>query len=525
MSKNRDRSDRTRCVLGAVAGLLAALIALGVAELLAAIIAPQASPVVAVGGSVIDAAPVWLKQFAISTFGTNDKPVLVGSIIVVLVLLTLVTGALAVRRQVIGLAGVAVLGVVGALAAATRPTAGVADVLPSLLGAAIGAYALNMLLRRLPRTESPTDGSAVGADEPSWVVDDRRRFLVAGLVVAGVGVGLGAIGRVVSGRRSNVAAARADVQLPAPSSEATPIPRGTDLKIQGLSPFATPNQEFYRVDTALVVPQVPTAGWTLRVHGMVDEEIELDYQALLARDMIERDITLACVSNEVGGRYVGNARWLGTPLASLLMEAGVDPAADMILSTSADGMRISTPTAVVMDGRDALLAIGMNGEPLPVEHGFPVRMVVPGLYGYVSATKWLVDLELTRFADTKAYWTERGWAPKAPIKTMSRIDTPKPFAKLQPGKVAVAGVAWAQHRGIDGVEVRVDEGPWQGADLAEVPSTDTWRQWVWQWDAKSGSHKIEVRATDAENATQPKKRVDPFPSGATGWHSTVVTVA
>jgi DMSO/TMAO reductase YedYZ molybdopterin-dependent catalytic subunit len=257
---------------------------------------------------------------------------------------------------------------------------------------------------------------------------------------------------------------------------------------------------------------------------MVRNELDLDFAALLRRDLVERDITLTCVSNEVGGRYAGNARWLGAPLADLLDEAGVDPAADMILSTSVDGMTISTPTGVVMDGRDAILAVGMNGEPLPAEHGFPVRMVVPGLYGYVSATKWVVDLELTRFADAEAYWTERGWAEKAPVKTMSRIDTPRPFSRLSPGRVAVGGVAWAQHRGVDRVEVRVDEGPWQQAELAPVPSVDTWRQWVWRWDARPGTHTLEVRATDADGLAQTAERAEPFPSGATGWHSTTVTV-
>jgi DMSO/TMAO reductase YedYZ molybdopterin-dependent catalytic subunit len=507
-------------VRGAGAGLVASLVALGVAELVAALVRPQASPVIAVGGSVIDATPVWLKDFAIRTFGTNDKPVLIGSILMVLVTLALLTGALAVRRIAVGLLGIAVLGLVGAAAALTRPGAGPADALPSLVGAFVGALVLVALLRRLPAT-SPTDEE----HDTSTVSAGRRRFLLAGLGAAGVGILAGSAGRLVSARRGAVAAARADVRLPEPVSPAAPVPRGSDLKLPDLSPFRTPNSDFYRVDTALVVPQVSTEGWTLRVHGMVEREIELDFDQLLDRGLVERDVTLTCVSNEVGGKYVGNARWLGVLLADLLREAGVQRRADMILSRSADGMTISTPTAVVMDGRDALLAVGMNGAPLPPEHGFPVRMVVPGLYGYVSATKWLVELELTRFDRVEAYWTERGWAEQAPIKTMSRVDTPKPFARLRPGPVAVAGVAWAQHRGIERVEVRVDEGPWQLARLAEVPSVDTWRQWVWQWEATRGSHTLEVRATDRAGMTQPARRADPFPSGATGWHSTVVTVA
>jgi DMSO/TMAO reductase YedYZ molybdopterin-dependent catalytic subunit len=355
--------------------------------------------------------------------------------------------------------------------------------------------------------------------------DERRRQLLVTAVWIGAGsLVAGVVGRTFTARRDRVVAARAAVRLPAPVSGGEPLPRGTDLKIRGVSPFTTPNRDFYRVDTALVVPQVSTDGWKLRVHGMVEREMVLDFAQLIARGLVERDITLTCVSNEVGGPYAGNARWLGAPLADLLKEAGVRPDADMILSTSTDGLTIGTPTAVVMDGRDAMLAVGMNGEPLPPEHGFPVRMVVPGLYGYVSATKWLVDIELTRFDQATPYWTERGWAAKGPIRTMSRIDTPRAFAHPAPGKVAVAGVAWAQHRGIAKVEVRVDGGAWQQARLAEVPSADTWRQWVWVWDATPGSHTLEVRATDTTGATQPERRTDPFPSGATGWSSTSVTV-
>ncbi|MEO7982424.1 MAG: sulfite oxidase [Sporichthyaceae bacterium] len=504
---------RARPWYGALAGLLAALAALAVAELAATLVRAQASPVIAVGGSVIDATPTPLKEFAVREFGTNDKPVLIGSILAVLVVLALVTGALAVRHRVVGLAGVAVLGLVGAAAAATRPDAQALDPFPSLVGAVVGAMALILLLR--PLTGSHEAASGVR----------RRQLLVTGLWVAAGSLAAGTVGRFVNSRRGDVTASRAAVDLPAPASAAKAVPAGAELSLVGLSSFVTPNKDFYRVDTALVVPQVATDGWTLKVHGMVDKEIELDFAQLLGRDLVERDITLTCVSNEVGGKYAGNARWLGALLAPLLEEVGVHDDADMVLSRSTDGMTIGTPTAVVMDGRDAMLAVGMNGEPLPAEHGFPVRMVVPGLYGYVSATKWLVDIELTRFDKDTPYWTERGWAPKAPIKVMSRIDTPKPFAQLKPGKVAVAGVAWAQHRGIDKVEVRVDGGRWKTARLAGVPSTDTWRQWVWEWDASSGPHDIEVRATDATGATQPEKRAAPFPSGATGWHSTAVTVS
>jgi DMSO/TMAO reductase YedYZ molybdopterin-dependent catalytic subunit len=324
-------------------------------------------------------------------------------------------------------------------------------------------------------------------------------------------------------RRFRADASRADVRIPAPASAAGTA-SGAGLDVAGLGPFFTPNDRFYRVDTALLVPALMAEDWRLRIHGMVEREITLDYATLLARPLIERDITLACVSNPVGGPYVGNARWVGAPLRDLLEEAGVRAGADQIVSRSVDGFTVGTPTAVAMDGRDAMLAVAMNGEPLPIDHGFPVRMVVPGLYGYVSATKWIVDIELTTFAAYDPYWIERGWAERAPIKTMSRIDTPTGLRDLRPGPVPVAGVAWAQHRGIDRVEIRIDDGPWRPAELAAADTPDTWLQWVATWDATPGDHRLQVRATDASGQTQPAERVPPFPDGATGHHTILVHV-
>jgi DMSO/TMAO reductase YedYZ molybdopterin-dependent catalytic subunit len=478
--------------------------------------------VVAVGSNVVDLTPTWLREWAVTTFGTHDKPVLIASVLAVLLLLAVATGAVAVRHRAVGVVGVCLIGAVGALAAATRPEAETLDAAPSVVGAVVGSVVLLRLLRPLSIDVPAGDGAT---QEPADVCDERRRQLVVtALVVAAGSLVAGTLGRLLTARRKSVTSSRAAVRLPAATSAQPSVP-GSDLGIRGLSPFVTPSNDFYRIDTSLIVPQVPAEHWRLRVHGMVDTELELTFRQLLARELVERDITLTCVSNEVGGYLAGNARWLGAPLADLLTQAGVHPDADMLLSTSRDGFTIGTPTAVVLDGRDALLAVGMNGEPLPAEHGFPVRMVVPGLYGYVSATKWLVDLELTRFDAQTPYWVERGWVPKAPILTMSRIDTPKPFAGLRAGRVAVAGVAWAQHRGIDEVEVRVDGGAWSTARLASVPSTDTWRQWVWEWDAAPGGHLLEVRATDSTGAVQPERRTDPFPRGATGWSSTQVTVA
>ena len=318
-------------------------------------------------------------------------------------------------------------------------------------------------------------------------------------------------------------AARSAIRLPGPAVSGSRPPAGAQLHVPGISPFTTPNGSFYRVDTALSLPQVPPETWHLRVHGMVERELDITFDQLLKRPLTEADITLACVSNQVGGPYVGNARWLGASLAALLREAGVKRGADQILSTSADGWTCGTPIETVMDGRTALLAVGMNGEPLPVAHGFPARMMVPGLYGYVSATKWVVDLEITTFAQ-KSYWVQRGYSTRAPIKTESRIDVPRPLAQVKAGRTAVAGVAWAPHRGIDAVQVRADNGPWNQARLAPVPGIDTWRQWVWEWDAPHGLHTLAVRATDGTHATQPSRRVPIFPNGATGWDTVTVTV-
>jgi DMSO/TMAO reductase YedYZ molybdopterin-dependent catalytic subunit len=287
-----------------------------------------------------------------------------------------------------------------------------------------------------------------------------------------------------------------------------------------------PNADFYRIDTTLVTPQVDASTWQLRIHGLVEQPVTLSFEELLRSPLVERDVTLMCVSNVVGGDLVGNARWLGLPIKGLLERAKPLPDADMVLSKSADGFTASTPLDVLLDGRDALLAIGMNGEPLPVEHGFPARLVVPGLYGFVSATKWVVDLEVTRFDRKQAYWTSRGWSAQAPVKTESRIDVPRDGADLKAGPIAIAGVAWAQHRGIDAVEVRIDDGGWQPARLAEVPSTDTWRQWVLVWEgATAGKHTVSVRATDGTGAVQTEQKAPPPPDGATGWHTIEVFVS
>ena len=508
--------ERLPKMWGGVLGVLSGAVAMGVAQLVAGLVDPQASPVLAVGQAAIDATPAWLKDWAIRAFGSADKQVLLGGIWAVLTSMAVLLGIASIRRPRIGLAGVAVFGALGVAAALGRPGAVPADALPAIAGALAGASTLVLLRRAMFRSDGPT---AVHGAPGSL---DRRRFLLAGGAALVASVAAAGIGSVLS-RRLRADASRAEVRIPLPSSPAGAA-SGSDLEVAGLGPFFTPNDRFYRVDTALIAPAVMTEEWSLRVHGMVEREITLDYPQLLARPLIERDITLTCVSNPVGGDYAGNARWIGAPLKDLLEEAGVRSGSDQIVSRSADGFTAGTPTAIATDGRDAMLAIAMNGEPLPIAHGFPVRMLVPGLYGYVSATKWVVELELTTFDAFDPYWVQRGWADQAPIKTTSRIDTPRAYANLSAGPVTVAGVAWAQHRGIERVEIRADEGPWQSAELAPVDTVDTWRQWVVTWDVTPGEHRLQTRATDGEGRVQTSERVPPFPNGATGYHTVVIRV-
>ncbi len=572
MTPVRDRSHRPTTALGVLAGLLTACVALGVAQLVAGIGRPQGSPVAAVGSLAIDHTPPVLKNFAIATFGSHDKTALVTGILVVLALLAAGIGVAAMHRLSYGFAGLAGFAAIGLLAALTRPNAAGVDVLPTLAGAAAGAFTLAMLVRaanqgaaaaapagpaddrpgparggpgaadwvpRSPGPGVPAPGrppadpprpvvpARSGPPAPGRQVADgqppgRRAFLAAGTAALAVG-GISAVAGRSLAERSNVSAALASVHFPRPAHPAPPLPPGANLGIKGLSPFITPNGSFYRVDTALILPQVDPKSWQLRIHGMVEREITIDFAQLLRRPLVEDYITLTCVSNPVAGPYIGNAKWLGASLASLLRTARVRAGADQLLCTSADGFTSGTPITTVLDGRDALLAVGMNGAPLPVAHGFPARMVVPGLYGYVSACKWVTDIKVTTYQAEVAYWAQRGWSQQAPIKTECRIDVPG--GSVRSGRSPVAGVAWAQHKGIDAVHVRVDRGPWQQARLAAVPGIDTWRQWVWDWDATSGTHTVEARATDATGYTQTAAQAAPEPNGASGYPSITVSVS
>ena len=581
-----DQSRARHALAGAVAGMLAAAVAIGAAQLAAGLTVPQGSPVVAVGQAAIDLTPPPVKDFAISAFGTADKTVLLGGILVVLALYAALVGILAVRRLAIGMWGLALFAFIGLVAALTRPDSTAEYIVPTLAGAAAGAFALTRLARAAgqlsaprsrtrrpggagrsgsrapggpgvppaPETLTPPDlprlapavASNPGAADPrpesgaspsgySFTYlpnpDDpgppggpaRRRFLVSSGIAAVAAVAGTVAGRELATRR-DVTLARAALRFPRPAVAAPPLPAGSDLHIPGLSSFITPNDSFYRVDTALLLPQVDPSTWQLRIHGMVQREVTITFAELLKRPLIEDYVTLTCVSDPVGGPYVGNAKWLGASLAALIRQARPRAGASQLLCTSADGFTSGTPLQVVLDGRDALLAVAMNGTALPVEHGFPARMVTPGLYGYVSATKWVTDIEVTTFAAASAYWVDRGWSQQAPIKTESRIDVPAIGATLRPGMTPVAGVAWAQHKGVAAVEVRVDRGPWHEARLAAVPDIDTWRQWVWEWQATPGNHLLEARATDKTGYTQTAVQAQPVPNGASGYPSATVTV-
>lgn len=497
----------------ALAGVLAGALALGVAEVLAAIIAPSSAPVLAVGSLFIDNTPGWLKDFAISTFGTNDKLALLVGMGLTIAVFAAAAGALSLWRRLVGTVLVGLLGVVAAVAAITRASAGPLDVLPSIVGVALGIVALRLMVDRV---EAGPGRSGQGAD--------RRSFLTAAGATAALAVVTGAGGRLLAGAR-DVAATRATLQLPAAATTAPAPPPGVMVAVDGMPSWQTSNADFYRIDTALRVPRINPDEWTLRVHGMVEEEVEITFDELLAEDLVEQWITLTCVSNEVGGDLVGNTVWRGFPIKTLLERARPTGGADMVLSRSDDGFSAGTPLGALTDDRGAMLAIAMDGEPLPLEHGFPVRMVVPGLYGYVSATKWVTEMEVTTYADSTAYWTDRGWNAKGPILTQSRIDVPGSFAKLDPGPVTIAGTAWAQQRGIDLVEVQVDDAEWAPAELAAEVNIDTWRQWSFPWEATSGNHTIRVRATDSTGQTQTEEQARPIPGGAAGWHNVLVQVA
>lgn len=500
------RLPKTRAIAVAAVSLLAAL---GAGHLVAALIDPPASPFVAVGNWVRDISPQPVVEWAKNTFGTADKTVLEIGVIVVIAGLTVLAGLLSRTRALPGLLIAGALGVIGFVAVLTRPDVGQLAFLAPAASMVVGLLAFQWL-----------HGKAWPVEQDR---ESRRRFLRASAgVIIGAGV-TGVLGQFV-GNRVNVEQSRAEVGRLTPASPAPGLPPNADFASSGSARFITSNRDFYRIDTALTLPRVSAQDWRLRVHGLVDRTVEFSFNDIRDRALIERPVTLTCVSNEVGGGLISNANWIGVPLRDLLLEAGVRPGADQLFSTSVDGFTAGTPMDAVLDpNRGALLAIGMNGEPLPQEHGFPARMVVPGLYGYVSATKWVADMEVTTFRERQGYWIPRGWSVRGPIKTESRIDNPRDGANLRKGPTTIAGIAWAQTIGIQKVEVHVDD-EWHEAQLSTEVSLNTWRMWRATVDLGPGNHRLQVRATDKSGYTQTDALAAPVPNGATGWHTIEVSV-
>lgn len=528
--------------LGAVAGLVAAAVALAAAEVVARLVGGQ-SLVVAIGGVIVDSSPRSLSGAAIETFGTSDKPALLVGIVVAALALGAAMGPLAMRSRAAGIASLAGFALAGGVSGASDPFTSVAQAFAAALAGWLAGSASLLLLLRAATAAAGVEAAGVreAPGTPTVRRAPRRQFLAlagGGLAAAALSV---LLGRRLIGPSVDVEAQRTATTLPRPSVRpvattpaeaapvaASPVASGSPavLDFEGVSPLVTPNRDFYRIDTALSVPHIDSEQWRLRITGMVDRPAEFTFAELLAMRLQEESVTLACVSNHVGGDLVGNAEWLGVPLPALLARAGLQAGATQIVGRSVDGFTVGFPTDVALDGRQSMVVFGMNGEPLPAEHGFPARLIVPGLYGYVSATKWLGEIELTRLDAFDSYWVARGWAQKAPIKLQSRIDVPRGDATVSAGLVHIGGVAWGGLRGVSAVEVRARPrdaeeaaaSDWMAARVGAELSDSSWRQWVAEWPASPGDYDLEVRATDRGGLPQAAAQHPPFPDGATGYH-------
>lgn len=497
----------------ALAGTVAGAAALAISELLAGLVAGAPSLVVEVGAFVIGLQPPGAKQLVVDIFGTNDKLALNVLVALIAVGLAAVLGILARRRQGLARLGYAAIGLAVFLVSLPDP---LVDPLLALLTCSVAVGVAIFTLQRLLAIATP---AAARAEMPDW---SRRRFLGTSLGVGAAAIGGGVVGRLLLDRQRLEAPPGA---LSLPPVAAPTLQSSASLQVPGVTPIVMPNDRFYRIDTQLLTPRLDARTWKLRIHGLVDREVTLSYADLLAMPMQQQYVTIACVSNEVGGDLVGNALWGGVRLQRILDLAGVRQGASQIVGRAFDGWTCGFPTLWLTDeGKEALLAVRMNGAPLPAAHGFPARLIVPGLYGYVSATKWITEIEVTTLEAFDAYWVPLGWAKYGPIKTQSRIDTPRRGAQLPIGRVAVAGVAWAPERGIAAVEVQVDGGPWTPARLSTPISRATWVQWLYLWQAAAGSHVLRVRATDGTGVVQTAAVQPPAPSGATGYHTISVSV-
>ena len=509
-------------------GVLAAAVALAVGELVSSVGGTDQSLIASVGSSFIDQFAASLKDLAIAIFGTSDKAALLIGIVAVSLVVGAALGTAASRRPWVGVVGFAGFGLLGFVAGALDEQASSGRSLLAAAFAAGAGIATLFVLLRVARTGHPVTTTHT-IEQPTDPAHTRRAFFGWAGAAGAFAVGVAAIGRAVAGQ-SKAELARDLITLPRAANAGTVGPSGTvladeTLDIDGLTPYYMSNEDFYRIDTALLVPEVDPATWSLKVGGMVDHPFEITYDEILAMEQVEEAVTLSCVSNTVGGDLVGNARWQGVPLGVLLERAGVQDGATQILGVSVDGWTGGFPTELATDGRVAMLAVGMNGEPLPIPHGFPARLVIEGLYGYVSATKWISEIRLTNWEDVDGYWIDKGWAKEGPVKTQSRIDVPRYGDPPGAGPTKIAGVAWAPDKGIAKVEVQIDGGDWHEARLGDVVSDATWVQWVLDWDAPSGEHEILVRATDGDGVTQTDVRTGAAPDGATGYHSRFVVIA
>ena len=549
-------------IFGVFAGLVSGAVAVAIGLVIAGIIT-VVSPIDAVGSVVIDHVPLGIKEFAVNNFGTSDKLALRIGIYTILAIAAMALGLLAVNRPVTGAAGIGVFGIVGMLAASSRPSQPTSALFPSLIGAALGAPLLYYLATRI----RPIRSIEIPGRSRVPLGMDRRRFLITSGGAAAVAVVAGAGARALENNRVSTLDASRPAALP-PVSSSTPaggrsagtsgsssgppassssgppvssssgpaVGAGADpvtpssnpldaANVDSAIPFITPNAQFYRIDTAQSFPNINVKTWKVDIKGMVDKPISLSYADISAMPQVERTITMTCVSNDIGGDLIGTAVFQGVLLKHVTDMVGIHAGAEQVFGTSVDGFTCGFPVSVLQDGRDAMIAIGMNGEALPLAHGFPARIVVPGLYGYVSGTKWVQSLEMTTWDQAEGYWIPRGWSRDGPIKTQSRIDVPRRGDKTPAGTVRVAGVAWAQHRGIEKVEVNVDRGPWQLATLGADVTDDAWRQWYIDVTMAKGNHSVQVRATDKTGATQTKEVTDVAPDGATGYHTRTIGVS
>jgi DMSO/TMAO reductase YedYZ molybdopterin-dependent catalytic subunit len=503
----------------ALAGAVATIAALGLSELVAGLLTAQ-SLVAAVGGAVIDLQPAGAKDFVVALFGQNDKLALELFIVAVSVLVGAALGLVARRSFAVGAGGFALFAVIGFFASLSDPSSAAA---PAAIVAGVGAVTgIQVLSWLLGPSVLPMEDSLVRGSMPDW---SRRSLLIRGGSVAAGAVVAGFAGRRLLEASRSIPAS-VDASIP-PATEIASLPAGSSLPIADLTPLVVPNNDFYRIDTALVTPGVDLASWSLRVHGLVDRETRFTFAELVELPLIEQYVTIACVSNEVGGNLVGNAKWTGVRLRDVLEIAGVQASATQLVGRAVDGWTAGMPTSWVMDpAREPMIAVKMNDEVLPRAHGYPARLIVPGLFGYVSATKWLSELELTTWESFDGYWVPLGWAKEGPILTQSRIDVPRNGESVPADRVVIAGVAWAPDRGISKVEVAID-GAWRDCTLASPISDATWVQWTHAWDAAAagpGDHRIEVRATDGNGAVQDAAVTPPAPDGARGYHTITVRI-